>query len=109
MTHKYSFRTFDPLLHDAPASVVGCAARTARCFSSNPYRDDIGQEAQEGPSGWGVRERCCAHRRGALTIESLLRLESRKNAPDGSRVEAGPLRDVSGPVVLDRVAGPQDF
>jgi len=69
MTHKYSFRTFDPLLHDAP-QVCGLCRENRPVFQFESYRDDIGQEAQE-TSGY-----CCAR----CAIESLLRLETEERA-----------------------------
>jgi len=69
MTHKYSFRTFDPLLHDTP-QVCGLCRENRPVFQFESYRDDIGQEAQE-TSGY-----CCAR----CAIESLLRLETEERA-----------------------------
>ena len=69
MTHKYSFRTFDPLLHDAP-QVCGLCRENRPVFQFECYRDDIGQEAQESSGYCSAR---CA-------IESLLRLETEERA-----------------------------
>jgi hypothetical protein len=69
MANKYTFRTFDPLQHDAP-QVCGLCRENRPVFQFESYREETGQDGDE-TSGY-----CCAR----CAIESLLRLETEERA-----------------------------
>ena len=69
MRDKASFRTFDPLLHDAP-TVCGLCGVNKPVFQFEFHRDDENQECHE-TTGF-----CCTR----CAIESLLRLETQEQA-----------------------------
>jgi hypothetical protein len=76
MKNKASFRTFDPLLHDAPQTCAICG-QNRPVFQFEFHRDEVGQDCQE-TSGF-----CCTR----CAIESLLRLETEERA-DWKKEEA---------------------
>lgn len=69
MTNRYSFRTFDPLLHDAPQVCAMCR-QNRPVFQFEAYREEIGQDPEE------ITGYCCAR----CAIEGLLRLETEERA-----------------------------
>lgn len=69
MANKFSFRTFDPLLHDAP-QLCNLCRENRPVFHFESHGEEIGQEVQES-SGF-----CCAR----CAIEALLRLETEERA-----------------------------
>lgn len=76
MRNRASFRTFDPLLRDAPQT-CGFCRQNKPVFQFEFHRDEAGQESQE-TTGF-----CCTR----CAIDSLLRLETEERA-DWKKEEA---------------------
>ena len=69
MITKYSFRTFDPLLHDAPQTC-------GMCRDNRPVFQFEAHEEQAGEEGHERTGFCCSR----CAIEALLRLETEERA-----------------------------